>query len=360
VRTPAPGSLVYKVTAGDVDSPTGEPFAITATRPLTPLVTPQPTVSLSVGAQGPVRAGQPVRVEATVANPSPDLTAENTQVTLSLPPGVQLTDGAPTRTLGTLTPKGADGDRAVVSWTVRGSADGLHHLTAIASATRYGSTFRSSTASSLNVDAQPPRVTIVAPAAATSDMSIPLTWSAVDDGAGVASFDVDVAIDGQAFVPWIPGTTETWATFPGTAGARYRFRVRARDAFGNVSDYVTTPELETTNTSGAGSDPGPADPPHRALLPPELRITSVRRTATRLVVRGTVAHGASGKVTASWTPRRKGRLVRASTYAHLQAYTLKLAIPRRQRPAKRGSLVVRYLGGADFADDVQRRVVAFR
>ncbi|MFL6110001.1 MAG: S8 family serine peptidase, partial [Catenulispora sp.] len=165
VRAPASGSVVYKVTAGEVDGPAGEPFAITGTRPLTPLVTPQPTTALTASPQGLVRAGQMVRIQAQATNPSPDLSAESAQVTLAAPPGVELVEGQPTQPLGTLTPKGTPGDRATAIWTVRSSLDGDHQLVATTSASKYGSTFRSSAAASFSVDAAAPRVTVAAPGA---------------------------------------------------------------------------------------------------------------------------------------------------------------------------------------------------
>lgn len=91
VRAPTPAPVVYKVSAGDIDGPAGEPFAIAATRPLTPLATPMPVTSVRVDQPGPMRARQPVTVTAEVANPSADLSAENAQITLNLPAGVELT-----------------------------------------------------------------------------------------------------------------------------------------------------------------------------------------------------------------------------------------------------------------------------
>ena len=67
----ATASVVYKVSAGEVDGPLGEPFAIAATRPLTPLATPRPGVTLDVTSHGPLAPNAPVTVTAAVANPSP-------------------------------------------------------------------------------------------------------------------------------------------------------------------------------------------------------------------------------------------------------------------------------------------------
>jgi hypothetical protein len=308
-----------------------------------------------------------VRVEADVANPSPDLTADDAQVTLSLPSGVELVAGQLTQPLSALKTHGQPGDHVTVAWTVRGDADGLQQLIATATASRYGSTFRSSAVGSFSVDAQPPQLTVAAPTGgATPDIN--LFWSGTDDGSGLASFDVDVAVDGQPFTPWLSATTLTASTYHGTPGSRYRFRVRATDAFGNSSAYVPTPEIAVARggrDTGGGADPGEPPPSGPVLLSPELQVTSVRRSARRLTVRGTVARGATGKVSATWTPRRGRRRrspgpVRATTYAHLRAFVLKFTIPRAQRAATRGTVVIRYRGGNGFSSQTRRITVASR
>jgi hypothetical protein len=367
VRAPTTGNVVYKVTAGEVDGPS-EPFAIAATRPLTPLVTPQPTVSLAAAAQGPVRANELVRVDSVVANPSPDLTAETAQVTLNLPAGVELVAGPQTQTLGTLQTRGTAGDRATASWMVRGTSTGLKQLIATTSTTRYGATFRSSATASFAVDAEPPDVTVAAPAGSTAETSIPVSWSAADAGSGVASFDVEASTNGAPFTPWFTATTGTSAAYPASPGNTYRFRVRATDSFGNTSQYVTTADVAVTRAggeTGTNSPTGQPPPPGDAgggLLSPELKIIAIRRQGARLLVRGSVARGANGKVTARWTARVRDRrhVARASAYAQLRSFRLTLAIPRAARVIRRADLVLDYLGGDGFASQTSRLAVRWR
>src|SRR5439155_3380305 len=133
----------------EVDGPSGEPFAIAATRPLVPLATPQPSITVGLSRQGPVPPNTTVTVTATVANPSSDLTADNAQATLVVPAGVELVTGQQTQSLGTLGTKGSATDHATASWTVRGTTGGLKQLIASTSAAKYGSTFRSSAATPL-------------------------------------------------------------------------------------------------------------------------------------------------------------------------------------------------------------------
>jgi hypothetical protein len=357
VRAPAAGNVVYKVAAGGVDGADPEPFAITGTRPLTPLTTPQPHVELTVSRRGPVRSGERVRVDATIANPSPDLTANNARVTLTLPAGVELVDGAQSQTLGTLSTKDAPSDRAVASWTVRGTRDGVQQLIATATANRFGSTFSESAVGELIVDAQPPQVTVATPAGAASAKQIPVEWSAADDS-GVASFDVDVAVDDQSFTPWLTSTTERRASYPAIAGSTYRFRVRATDLLGNVSPYAVSAAIAVATPGNTGTGPTTSPPPTGGPIPlsPELKLTSVRsRRGGSLVVRGTVALGANGKVTASWVARgHKPR--RASTYAQLRHFTLTMRVPARRR----GTLAVKYVGGEGFASQTRRLAVVAR
>src|SRR5947209_7996122 len=163
VRAPGPGPVVYKVAAGDVDGLSAEPFALAAKDPLTPLVTPQPTLSLQLDHTGFIQAGTPVTVTAHVANPSPDLTAEEARVALQVSPGVSVVSGSPSVSIGTLGTRGSGADTAVASWTVEGTNDGLKQLDASVTASRYGSTFGSVATASFGVDSTPPAPTIVSP-----------------------------------------------------------------------------------------------------------------------------------------------------------------------------------------------------
>jgi hypothetical protein len=361
VRSAAPGTVVYKVAAGQVDGPLGEPFAIAATREVTPLATPRPTTSLTLDATNAKRAGDPVRVDATVANPSPDLTAENAQVTLTLPAGVELVTGQQTQPLGTLQKQGSAGDRATASWTVRGTTDGLKQLIASASATRYGSTFRSSATSSFSVDARPPAVTVSA-AAPASPHTIDFAWGGSDDS-GVTRFDIESNVNGGPFSPWLTATTATSGQLAVTTGNRYRVRVRATDTLGNTSPFVLSDEVPVAGTGDQSSapPPNPADnhPPASRAQSPQLRIAAVRMKGRRLIVRGSVATGASGKIAGVWIGRVQGsrRSARSNTYAHLRGFRLAFDLPRR---ARRGRLTVTYVGNRHFATQVLHATVRSR
>ena len=362
VRAPAPGNVVYKVSAGHIDGPPAEPFALAATRPLTPLATPKPTVTLTLSAAGNVRAGTAIDVTADVANPSTDLTAEDANVTLELPAGVELVGSDATQPLGTLATEGAAGDHAVAHWTVSGTAGGVNQLVAIASASRYGSTFTSAATGSFSIDATPPAVTLTA-TPPTDGTVIQLAWGATDEGAGVGSFDVDVSTDAGPFVPWLTATSLTSSAYDGARGSRYRFRVRATDSFGNVSQYVVSPEIAIGASAPpkGGDDDGPGGGGggginRPARQSPKLKITRVGDKGRRLTVRGTVARAANGKVTAVWRGRAN-RGARGSTYAKRRAFRLVLRLPAHTH---RGRLNVTYLGDDRFSRQSRSVIVRSR
>ncbi|MEA2440021.1 MAG: hypothetical protein QOH76_1445, partial [Thermoleophilaceae bacterium] len=240
------------------------------------------------------------------------------------------------------------------SWTVRGTADGLKTLIASARASRYGSTFESSATDSFTVDAAPPAVTVAVPASASAERGIPVTWSATEQ----ATFDVDAAIDEGPFTRWLTQATGSGASYPAAAGSRYRFRVRATDGFGNTSPYVVTPVVAVPADRPTTPPPRPGDPPVTAPSP-ELRITAVRRWRRRLSVRGAVARGVNGKLTATWTTRvrRRRYVARATTFAQLREYKFTLRIPRGAIRARHGVVEVRYLGADGFARQTARVTV---
>jgi hypothetical protein len=354
VRAASPGAVVYKVSAGQVDGPTGEPFSIAGTRPLTPLKTPQPTVTLSIDADEPKHPGDPVRVDATTANRSPDLGADDTALTLELPAGVELVSGQQTHVLGSLQPQGQPGDSATVSWTVRGTTHGLKQLTATATATKFGSTFGASSKDSFSVDAEPPQVRIRA--SLDEANVIHVSWDAQDDSS-VASFDVATSVNGASHAPWFTHTTQTAAELPAAPGARYRFRIRATDTLGNSSPFLDSEEVTPTGQGGTEvappTDPGPSHPANTRQSP-ELAITRTRTRGQRLLLSGTVAIGASGRITGTWKGNvraRGSRTARATTYAHLRKFRLSFALPRRAR--RKGRVTVTYVGDRHFRRQVR-------
>ena len=95
------------------------------------------------------------------------------------------------------------------------------------------------------IDANPPTTTMAALAPFTTRDFL-VQWSASDDAAGVTSYDVFVSENGGDYVSWLQGTTNTSATFSGTAGHTYAFYARARDRVGNSRPTPSTPDTQTT------------------------------------------------------------------------------------------------------------------
>jgi hypothetical protein len=363
VRSTASGDLVYVVRAvGPVEGPDpvdAEPFALAARRQVFPLEAPRPSVALG-STPAVVQPGVDVTVQATIANPSSDLTGENVQATLELPAGVQLAPGSAPATvaLGTLSKDGTSGDEAVVTWIVRGTADGLHRLEIRATSTRYGETMSRDVARDLLVDGTAPELTLDVSAGGRDDAAIPVSWTAAD--AGLANTLLEVSTDNGAFAPWRTDPAGA-ATYPGEAGRTYVFRLVASDTAGNIAS--TTSGVVTVNRPVATVTPTatptvPAEP----RVPSGLRIRSTTFTRTRVTVSGSVSGGVTGTVRATFTARAGGRTRTVTRTATLRGrfFTLRLPLPRALRAARRGRITVSYAGPARYLPATATRTLRRR
>jgi hypothetical protein len=93
-------------------------------------------------------------------------------------------------------------------------------------------------------DTVPPSVALGRPGLSLYQTStvVEVRWAGVDPS-GLAGFDVDVRVfkwDGTdtGWKAWLAGTSATSASYQGTFGRSYCFRVRATDAVGNVSVFT--------------------------------------------------------------------------------------------------------------------------
>ena len=77
---------------------------------------------------------------------------------------------------------------------------------------------------------------------------VEVRWAGSDAGpAGIVSYDVQYRPDpAGAWTPWLTGTSETSATFTGTGGQAIAFRVRARDAAGNLEAWQAADAADTS------------------------------------------------------------------------------------------------------------------
>ena len=86
-------------------------------------------------------------------------------------------------------------------------------------------------------DTTAPAAGIVAFPATRPDEGITVRWTAEDDWSGVASCDLQVSVDGGAWINWLAGTKATSGVYLGSDNHGYAFRVRARDGKGNRSAW---------------------------------------------------------------------------------------------------------------------------
>jgi uncharacterized repeat protein (TIGR01451 family) len=360
VRSPgANTTTIYKVKAtSTVDGLAAEPFALAGRRPLTALATPQPAVTVDVDAttQTP---GQTATVTATVRNPSADLTAENAHLTLRLPDGVELTSGAATRDLGTLA---TSSPTTTHSWTVRGTADGVKKITAAATASRYGETFTGTATDSYTVDGTGPTTTIAAPGGRTTSRPLAISWGGADDLGSVAHYDVDVASDGGAFVPWHSATTATTSIYDAAVGHSYRFRVRATDTLGNRGGYTESATTEVVDRPPTATGTTTTAPPGTTKRDARLTLTRIKRGRSTIAIAATTDRYATGRVTVTFTCRAGGKrfTVKATERIRHGTVALALKLPRSARKTKTGVLTLSYGGDHFYAAQTLRRSIASR
>ncbi|MER3418948.1 MAG: hypothetical protein C4343_07685, partial [Chloroflexota bacterium] len=93
-------------------------------------------------------------------------------------------------------------------------------------------------------DQTPPRVGITPLPATSRDEGIWVTWGGWDDTA-IASYDVQVSVNGGPWTDWLTGTTASGEVYRAAHGQTVAFRARARDRNGNVSNWDVT-----TNAGG--------------------------------------------------------------------------------------------------------------
>jgi hypothetical protein len=101
-------------------------------------------------------------------------------------------------------------------------------------------------------DSTPPAVGLLRLPARVVNPTFPIRWTASDD-VGVTSSDVQVSIDGGPWRTWITRTQARSATWSGLDGHGYAFRVRARDAHGNVSRWNVSSTSRTPTSIRSGS-----------------------------------------------------------------------------------------------------------
>lgn len=95
---------------------------------------------------------------------------------------------------------------------------------------------RAALAAAFSGDREGPDVGIAVLPSSVRGEAFRVAWVA-DDGSAIASYDVQVSIDGAQWRSWLKRTTATSATYGGEHGHAYAFRVRATDADGETSTW---------------------------------------------------------------------------------------------------------------------------
>jgi hypothetical protein len=99
---------------------------------------------------------------------------------------------------------------------------------------------------STRVDTQPPVATVNPLPQWTPFSSFVVTWGGSDNLSGIATYDIEFAIDNGSWQMLIEGTTQTSYQVTGAvAGQTYRFRARATDNVGNSGSWPATEQAET-------------------------------------------------------------------------------------------------------------------
>jgi hypothetical protein len=110
---------------------------------------------------------------------------------------------------------------------------------------------------------------------------------------------------------------------------------------------------DNESDAGDGSTHAPDDSgiSPAARQSPHLAITRVSRRGRRLIVRGSVARGASGRIVVVFRERGGGRRARRTTYAQSRRFRVALKVAARSRG---GTLTATYIGGRNFNSQTRR------
>jgi chitinase len=88
-------------------------------------------------------------------------------------------------------------------------------------------------------DTKPPKVGIKNVGPIQPNPAFQVAWTGTD-ASGIASYDVQVSVNGGSWYTWLSKTTHGSAVYPALDGRGYAFRVRARDPRGNTSSWTAT------------------------------------------------------------------------------------------------------------------------
>src|SRR4051794_36680659 len=107
-------------------------------------------------------------------------------------------------------------------------------------------------AESFLVDRAAPVAGIRSLTTSQGDEGFVVRWTG-KDASGIASYDVQVSVNGGRWKAWLSGTRATSAVFSGRHGAGFAFRVRAKDRTGRVGSWNVGSTWDPTPSLAVGS-----------------------------------------------------------------------------------------------------------
>jgi RHS repeat-associated protein len=145
----------------------------------------------------------------------------------------------------------------------------------------------------VTIDAGAPTSSVQPLPAVMNSSSFTVAWSGQDDagGSGIRSYNVFVSVDGGPLTPWLAGTPQTAAAYPGAFGHRYSFSSVATD---NVGFRQATPAGAQASTLLLPAVPPLAVPPPAPVHPVSVFLAAQGRgPKKRLVARAALSDGSS-------------------------------------------------------------------
>lgn len=220
-RSPGAAAVTYVVrAAGDaIDAGVDEPYALAATRSLSPLSTPSPELRVSIE-PSVIQPGGSATLTVTASTPSTDMDAAELEVAARAQAGLEVIDGAPSKSAATFPARA----QRTFSWTVRALSGGEHTVSVHAHTTACGETTTCEGVAALTVSA-PAEGVSHAPAAAPGSTATPATGVPIRTAAAkrVSRVRIRTLIRSQRSARVIVGCTLTRGA-PGRVRVTFRLR----------------------------------------------------------------------------------------------------------------------------------------
>lgn len=169
------------------------------------------------------------------------LTVHKAPATIALADLVHHFDGTAKSATATATPAGLSVSLTYANSSVLPSKAGVYALVATVNDANY----TGSAMATFVIDDEAPTSSVNPLPEFVESATFPVSWSGTDIGAGVASYDVYVSVNGRPFTLWLAGTTAASASYAGQDGDVLAFYSIARDNFGHLEAAPLNPDAST-------------------------------------------------------------------------------------------------------------------